>query len=153
MSRRLRIRKNFAVDDGKPTPLSATMQSTLYGANGDMDIRAIDVNIRETNIHAVGSIKGAPKLTNFDISVDHGRAEDVMQPFVSDEVPITGPVWLKSHAYVGPPGDGFMERLRVTGTLNVPAEKIYGHASRKEPLAPSAIVPGESQAKHRRRPR
>ncbi len=116
--------KNFAVDDGKPTPLSATMQSTLYGANGDMDIRAIEVNIRETTIHAVGSIKGAPKLTNFDISVDRGRAEDVMQPFVSDEVPITGPLWLKSHAYVGPPGDGFMERLRVTGTLNVPAEKI-----------------------------
>jgi AsmA-like C-terminal region len=39
-------------------------------------------------------------------------------------VPITGSVWLKSHAYVGPPGDGFMERLRMTGVLNVPAERL-----------------------------
>jgi hypothetical protein len=116
--------KNFAVGDGKPTPLSATMQSRLYGSNGDMDIQAIEVKIRETTIHATGSIKGAPKLTNFDITVERGRAEDVMQPFAHDEVPITGPVWLKSHAYVGPPGEGFMEKLRVTGTLNVPAEKL-----------------------------
>jgi hypothetical protein len=116
--------KNFAVDDGKPTPLSATMQSTLYGFNGDMDIHAIEVKIRETTIHAAGSIKGTPKLTNFDILVERGRAEDVMQPFVHDELPITGPVWLKSHAYLGPPGDGFMERLRVIGTLDVPAEKL-----------------------------
>jgi len=123
--------KNFAVDDGKPTPLSATMKSTLSGYNGDMDIHAIDVKIRETNIHAVGSIKGDPKLTNFDINVEHGHAEDVMQPFVQDEVPITGPVWLKSHAYVGPPGDGFMERLRVTGNLDVPAEKLSDRRSEK----------------------
>lgn len=115
---------NFAVDDGKPTPLSATMQGTLYGDNGDMDIHAIEVKIRGTSILAVGSIKGVPKLTNFDISVERGRAEDVMRPFVSGDVPITGPVWLKSHAYVGPPGDGFMDRLRVTGTLNVPAERV-----------------------------
>jgi hypothetical protein len=116
--------RNFAVDDGKPTPLSATMQGTLYGSNGDMDIHAIEVKIRETTIHAAGSIKGAPKLTKFDISVEHGRAEDIMQPFVQDEVPITGSVWLKSNVYVGPPGDGFMQMLRMTGSLDVPAEKI-----------------------------
>jgi hypothetical protein len=116
--------RNFAVDDGKPTPLSATMQGTLYGSNGDMDIHSIEVKIRETTIHAAGSIKGAPKLTKFDISVEHGRAEDIMQPFVQDEVPITGSVWLKSNVYVGPPGDGFMQMLRMTGSLDVPAEKI-----------------------------
>jgi hypothetical protein len=116
--------KNFAVTDGKPTPVEATMRGTLYGSNGDLDIHSIDVRIRETSIHAVGSIKGNPKVTNFDISLERGRAEDVMQPFVQEEVPITGSVWLKSHAYVGPPGDGFMERLRMTGVLNVPAERL-----------------------------
>ena len=54
-----------------------------------------------------------------------------MQPFVHDDVPITGPVWLKSHAYVGPPGDGFMDRLRMTGKLNVPAEKLSDRKSEK----------------------
>ncbi len=33
--------KNFAVDDGKPTPVSGTMRCTLSGSNGDMDIHAI----------------------------------------------------------------------------------------------------------------
>jgi hypothetical protein len=123
--------QNFAVTDGKPTPVEGTMRGTLYGEHGDLDIHSIDLKIRETNIHAVGSIKGDPKLTNFDIAVERGRAEDVMQPFVHDEVPISGQVWLKSHAYVGPPGDGFMERLRMTGTLNVPAEKISDQQAEK----------------------
>jgi hypothetical protein len=116
--------KNFSVDDGKETPLSATMQSTLSGDNGDMDIHAIDVKIGATNIHAAGSIKGGPKQTNLDISVDNGRAQDLMEPFVTKEVPITGPVWLKCHAYIGPPGDGFMQQLRVTGSFDVPKEKL-----------------------------
>jgi hypothetical protein len=123
--------KNFAVDDGKATPFSATM-----------DIQAIDVKIRSTTIHATGSIKGAPKLTNFDITMERGRAEDVMQPFVHDEVPISGPVWLKSHAYVGPPGDGFMEKLRVTGELKVPAEKLSDRNAEKNLSAFSDRVLG-----------
>jgi len=135
--------KNFAVDKGKPTPVSATMQSTLSGENGDMAIQAIDVKIRATNIHAVGSIKGAPKLTNFDISVDDGRAQDVMEPFVKSEVPITGPVWLKSHAYVGPPGQGFMERLRVTGSFDVPKEKLTDEKAEKSLSAFSERARGD----------
>ena len=135
--------KNFAVDDGKPTPISATMQSMLSGDNDDMDIQAIDVKIRATNIHAVGSIKGAPKLTNFDISVDNGRAQDLMQPFVHNDVPITGPVWLKSHAYVGPPGDGFMERLRVTGSFDVPREKLTDKEAEKNLSAFSQRASGD----------
>ena len=123
--------RNFAVTDGKPTPVEGAMRGTLSGSNGDLDIHAIDVKIRETRIHAVGSIKGSPKLTNLEITVEHGRAEDVMQPFIHDDVPITGPVWLKSHAYVGPPGDGFMERLRITGELNVPAEKLSDRQAQK----------------------
>src|SRR5580704_2076212 len=44
--------QNFIIDDGKPTPVSATMLGTLSGENGDMEIQAVDVKIRETNIHA-----------------------------------------------------------------------------------------------------
>ena len=77
--------KNFAVDDGKPTPLSATMHSTLSGATtATWTIQAIDVKIGATNIHAVGSVKGAPKATNLDINVDNGRAQDFMEPFVNE---------------------------------------------------------------------
>jgi hypothetical protein len=137
--------QNFAVTHGKPTPVEGTMRSTLYGSHGDLDIHSIDLKIRETNIHAVGSIKGEPKLTNFDITVERGRAEDVMQPFVHNEVPITGPVWLKSHAYVGPPGDGFMARLRMTGTLNVPAQKISNRDTEKNLSAFSERAQGNTK--------
>ena len=123
------------------------MRGTLSGSNGDLDIHAIDVKIRETHIHAVGSIKGSPKLTNLEITVEHGRAQDVMQPFIHDDVPITGPVWLKSHAYVGPPGDGFMERLRMTGELNVPAEKLTDRQAEKNLSAFSERAAGKRQAK------
>jgi hypothetical protein len=116
--------RHFSVSDGKPIPLEGTLRGTLSGSNGDLDIHAIDLKIRETRIHAVGSIKGNPRLTNLDITVEHGRVEDVMQPFIHDDVPMTGTVWLRSHAYVGPPGDGFMERLRITGELDVPAERL-----------------------------
>ena len=66
-----------------------------------------------------------------------------MQPFIHDEVPITGPVWLKSHAYVGPPGDGFMERLRVTGIFNVPAEKVSDRETEKSLSAFSERARGD----------
>ncbi len=135
--------KNFAVDDGKPTPLTATMQSTLSGDNGDMEIQAIDVKIGATNIHAVGSIKGAPKATNLDINVDNGRAQDLMEPFVTKEVPITGPVWLKCHAYVGPPGDGFMQQLRATGSFDVPGEKLTDKETEKNLSAFSERARGD----------
>ena len=137
--------QNFAVTDGKPTPVEATMRATLYGEHGDLDIHSIDLKIRETNIHAVGSIKGEPKLTNFDIVVERGRAEDVMQPFVQDDVPISGQVWFQGHAYVGPPGDSFMERLRMTGTLNVPAEKISDQQAEKNLSAFSERARGSSK--------
>jgi hypothetical protein len=116
--------KDFAVTDGKPTPIDGTMQATLSGSNGDLNIHAIQLNVRGTEIHANGTINGAPKTTNLDITVEHGRAEDVMRPFIHDEVPIAGPVSLKCHAYLGPPGNGFIERLRVTGAFVVPAEKV-----------------------------
>jgi len=125
------VTNDFAVTDGKPTPVQATMRSTLYGSNGDLDIHTVDLKIKGTNIHAAGTIKGEPKLTNLDISVERGRAEDFMQPFIHGQVPISGPVWLKSHAYLGPPGNGFMEQLRVTGNLTVPAEKISDRETEK----------------------
>lgn len=135
--------KNFAVDDGKPTPLSATMQSTLSGDNGDMDIEAIDLKIGATNIRAVGSVKGAPKATSLDINVDNGRAQDLMEPFVTKEVPITGPVWIKSHAYVGPPGSGFMQQLRVTGSFDVPKERLTDKETEKNLSAFSERARGD----------
>jgi hypothetical protein len=136
---------NFAVTEGRATQVTGSMQATLAGTNGDLDIHAIDLNVRKTHIHAVGSIKGDAKATNLDISVDSGRAEDLLRPFIHREVPIVGPVALKCHAYLGPPGNGFMEKLRLTGSFDVPAEKITDQKTEKNLSAFSQRAQGKEK--------
>jgi hypothetical protein len=84
-------------------------------------------------------VQGSPqqdssgKASNFDIDVQAGRAEDVLRPFINHDVPITGSVWLRSHAYLAPTGEGggFLHRLRVDGTFNVPAERVSDRDTEK----------------------
>jgi hypothetical protein len=116
--------KNFAVKDGRPTPMTGEMNCTLSGENADMTIHSIVLHTGASTIEAQGTIKGSPKTTNLDIRVDNGRVEDVMRPFIHGDVPIAGPASLQSHAYLGPPGDGFVARLRVSGNFIVPSETV-----------------------------
>ena len=125
------VTKDFTVTDGKPTPVEGAIQATVHSSNGSLDVRSIDLKVRDTSVHAAGTINGENNATNLDITVDHGRAEDLMRPFVHHEVPISGSVSLKSHAYLGPPGDGFIARLRMTGSLNVPREKLTDEKTEK----------------------
>jgi hypothetical protein len=116
--------KNFAVKDGRPTPMTGEMSCTLSSENADMTIHSIVLHTGASTIEAQGTIKGSPKTTNLDIRVDNGRVEDVMRPFIHGDVPIAGPASLQSHAYLGPPGDGFVARLRVSGNFIVPSETV-----------------------------
>ena len=136
---------NFAVTGGKPTRVDGTIQGSLSAASGDLQVSLIELKIGQTTIHATGSIAGAPKKTNLDISVDRGRAEDVMRPFIHDDIPISGPVSLKSHAYLGPPGDGFIARLRLTGSFDVPAEKVTDKETEKSLSAFSQRAQGKEK--------
>jgi hypothetical protein len=130
---------NFSVDAGTPTRIAASIQCTVNGTNGDVAIRDIEAHTGKTTIHAIGTVQGSPdkdssgKVSNFDIDVRGGRAEDVMRPFIQDDVPITGSVWLRSHAYLAPSGEGggFLHRLHVDGTLNVPAERVSDRDTEK----------------------
>ena len=124
--------KDFAVQDGKPTPVAGIIRATLYAENADMTIHSIVLHVGASTIQAEGTIKGSPKATNLDIRVDRGRVQDVMRPFIHGEVPITGPVSLKSHAYLGPPGVGFVARLRLSGGFFIPAEKVTDKKVEKE---------------------
>ncbi len=134
---------DFAVIDGRPTPVNATMQATLSGMHGDLNIQAIDVKVGTTQIHASGAIQGDPKTTNLDVTVDRGRAEDVMRPFMEHEVPIVGVVSLKAHAYLGPPGDGFIQQFRMTGAFDIPAERVSDRETEKNLSAFSERASGK----------
>jgi hypothetical protein len=116
---------DFAVDDGRPTPVSGSIRCTVSGLNGDTTFRSIDLRVGRTNVSVLGTTLGSPeKSTNLDITVKSGRAEDVLRPFVRSDVPIIGPVSLRAHAYLAPSSVGrFFHRLKVDGRFDVPAER------------------------------
>ena len=139
------VTPDFAVHDGKPTRVDGTLQGSLSATSGDLAIKSIELKVGHTVIQATGSIAGNPKKTNLEISVERGRAEDVMRPFIHKDVPISGPVSLKTHAYLGPPGDGFIARLRLAGTLNVPADKVTDKDTEKNLSAFSQRAEGKQK--------
>lgn len=122
----------FSVDGGRPTRVAASIRCTVNGTNGDVAMREIEARIGATTIQASGSVQGSPKTTKLDFTVNEGRAEDVMRPFIRDEVPISGPVRLRGHAYLEPQGlGGFLHRLHVTGVFDVPAERVTDKKTEK----------------------
>jgi AsmA-like C-terminal region len=125
------VTPNFSVNDGKPVRVLASVQCTVNGQNGDVVIHNISAQTGSTGIRAVGTVEslhgvqGSPKATNLDIEVRGGRAEDLLRPFLHDDVPITGPVGLRGHAYIAPVSEGrFLHRLHVRGVFNIPAERV-----------------------------
>lgn len=117
---------DFAVGQGEPTPVAASVRCAVNGINGDVSLEDIEAKSGDTFVHSSGSVAGAPKVANIDFKVDRGRAQDILRIFEQGEVPITGPVALRGHAYVGPVrnGVGFLQRLRVNGVFDVPAERV-----------------------------
>src|SRR5205814_461455 len=108
----------------------------------------IETHAGATTVHAIGTVEGAPKATNLDIDVKAGRAEDVMRPFIHGEVPITGSVWLHSHAYLEPTVQGrrFLQRLHVTGAFDVPAERVTNRKTEQNLTAFSHRAQGKKDS-------
>lgn len=125
---------DFAVGSGKPTPFTASVHCTINGLNGDVLIGAVDAKTGVTAIQVQGGIVGSPKVTNVDIAVIGGRVQDILRPFIHGQVPITGVVWLHSHARLEPSKKGaqFLERLQVDGTFDVPAERLTNQATEQK---------------------
>jgi hypothetical protein len=117
---------DFGVGHGMPTAVAASMQCTVNGLNGDVILHDIKVRTGATTVQAGGSITGSPKVTDLELAVTGGRAQDLLRPFLKGKVPITGGVWLKAHAHLVPTGHElkFLQRLQVDGDFNVPAERL-----------------------------
>jgi hypothetical protein len=124
---------DFAVGRGLPTAVSGQVQCTVNGLTGEVVLEQVAAQSGKTTVVARGGVVGAPKVANIDISVKNGRTQDVLRPFVHDSVPISGPVWLRAHAYVGPAGGGagFLQRLYVQGAFDVPAERATNETTEK----------------------
>jgi len=125
---------DFAVDGGKPTPITTSAHCTINALNGDVILDAIDTKTGTTTIHMQGGIVGSPKVIDVDINVVAGRTQDILRPFIRVDSPIAGTVWLKSHAHVDAAGHGvhFLDRLHVDGSFDVPAERLTNRKTEQE---------------------
>jgi hypothetical protein len=125
---------DFAVGSGRPTHFTASIQCAINGLNGDVALHDIDAKTRESTIHVQGSVAGSPKVIDVDMAVAGGRVQDVLRPFIQGKIPVAGAVWVQGHARVEPGGKGlkFLQRLRVDGTFNVPAERLTDRATEQK---------------------
>jgi hypothetical protein len=115
---------DFAVNHGRPTHITGYIHCIVNALNGDVVIPGVQVTSGHTTVRAHGQVAGSPKVARLAISLESGRAEDVLRVFIHDGSPIAGPADLQSEAYVGPPGKPFLQRLRVEGRFDVPAERV-----------------------------
>jgi hypothetical protein len=125
---------DFAVGNGKPARFATSVRCAINGLNGNVILHGIDAKTAATTIHVEGGIVGSPKVANVDIAVVGGRMQDLLHPFIHDKVPITGDVWLHGHARVDPARNGlkFLQRLRVDGAFDAPAERLTDQATEQK---------------------
>jgi hypothetical protein len=72
-----------------------------------------------------------------------------LRPFIHDQVPVAGVVWLHGHAHVDPAkgGTSFLDRLKVDGTFDVPAERLTDRANEQNLSAFSQRAQGATKSK------
>jgi hypothetical protein len=140
---------DFAVGAGKATPVTTAFRCAINAVNGDVTILGVDGKIGATKIHVEGRIAGSPKVTDVQMEVAGGRVQDVLRPFLRNDVPVEGMVWLHSHAHVDAPGNerGFLERLKVDGSFDVPAERLTNRATEQKLSAFSKQAAGVHDSK------
>jgi AsmA-like C-terminal region len=141
------VTPDFAVGSGKPTRLEAVGHLTVNGLNGNIVLHSIDAHVGATTVHVSGEILGAPKVTNLDLTVTKGRAEDILRPFFKEKVPVTGSVWLQSHAYIAAAegGQKFLQRLRMDGAFDIPNEWLTNKGTEQSLSAFSQRAQGLKQ--------
>jgi len=146
---------NFAVGRGTPTSIGATAHSTINCINANIELHTIELRIGATAIRVQGTIIGSPKVTNLDITVTGGDAQDLLRPFLHDEVPIRGSVWLHSHAYLAASENRqrFLQRLHMDGTFDMPAERLTNQPTEQKLSAFSQRAQAPKSPKNETRPR
>lgn len=139
---------DFAVGKGRSRELKGTALLAVNALNGDVALHAIDLHTGRTDVHAEGTVAGRPKTTDLDITVRQGRAEDILQPFMSSRAPVTGPVKLHTKATLAPaePGKNFFQRLTMDGRFDIPAERIRDAQTAKSLTAFSERAQGGREA-------
>jgi hypothetical protein len=106
--------------------LAGTVAATIDGLNANIVLDRVQARTGSTVVQVAGAIAGSPKAADLLLTVARGRVEDLLRPFLSSRPPVTGVVWLKTHAHIAAAGNGagFLDRLSLDGDFDVPAERL-----------------------------
>jgi hypothetical protein len=115
---------DFAVGSGRAERVKAEVRCTIDGLNGNVALQGIALTIGSTALQVSGSVAGSPKVTDLNVRVPRGRAQDLLGVFLEDKPPIRGVVSMSSHVRLAPGSGDFFSRLQVDGHFDVPAEEI-----------------------------
>ena len=140
---------NFSVGDGRGTALSGSATGAVNALNGDVAMHGVDVRVGRTVVHAVGQMVGAPKVTDVEVSVETGRVEDLLRPFVQAQSPVVGPVRMhgRAHLAAAEHAESFLGRFTMKGTFEIPKERLTDAPTEKSLTAFSERAQGVSDGK------
>lgn len=118
--------KDFSVNQGHRIQIAGSATGAVDALNGDILLHAVDVHTAATEVHAEGRLVGGPKVTDLEVSVAKGRAEDLLAPFMRAQPPVVGPVRLHTHVHVegSHGGERFLDRMTMKGAFEIPEERL-----------------------------
>ncbi len=109
---------------GHPIPLHTVYHAIVDGTNGNTILDEIDASFLNSMLVAKGAVIGKPhqhgRTVTLDLSIDHGRLEDILRLAVGGpKPPMSGAIRLKT-TFVLPPGDvDVVKRLRLEGDFHL----------------------------------
>ena len=136
---------NFGVGKGKRVAASGSSTGAVDALNGDIQLQSVDLRLGRTLVHVKGQLVGAPKVTDLEVTIAKGQAQDVLQPFMKAKPPMVGPVRMQAHAHIAGAGGGvdFLNRLTMQGSFEIPSERLTSSAQEKSLSAFSARAHGD----------
>jgi len=140
------IVSDFSVNQGHTVRLTGTSTGSVNALNGDMLLHEVDIRTGDTEVRATGRIAGKPKVTDLDVSVARGQAEDLLGPFIRTRAPVVGPVRLRTHIHVAAAehAEHFLDRLVMNGVFEIPRERLTKASTEKSLTAFSGRAQGKS---------
>ncbi|MGH9728648.1 MAG: AsmA-like C-terminal region-containing protein [Candidatus Acidiferrales bacterium] len=105
-------------------PLASRFHVTVNAMNGDVFLREVDTTLARTRILAHGSIAGKPghkgKTTSIDLTIDHGRIQDVLHLFsTANHPPMDGVANFRAQITVPPLGRSFLREVRAHADFQI----------------------------------
>jgi len=109
---------------GHPVALHVAYHAVVDGTNGDTRLERIDGSFLNTSLVARGAVVDVPgaqgRRVSLDVTIDHGRLEDVLRLAVSTPKPPLGGALRLQTSFEIPPGDrDVVEKLRLNGRFTI----------------------------------